>query len=295
MTESDFGKRLAEDRRAVDHRLAAILPDENEAPASLHGAMRYATLDGGKRLRAVLCLAGQRLCGGGHPEGALDAACAIECLHAYTLVHDDLPAIDNDDLRRGKPSCHKRFGEAVAILAGDALQALAFDIISRASAPSDNVSEAVRILARAAGSRYLVGGQVADVEGEGAEPTEERVLFIHTRKTAELIAASLSIGAAIAGAPERTRTEIHGIGRGAGLAFQIVDDILDLTGNAGEVGKALRKDDKKRKITHPAHFGLQGSRETAGRLIAAATRRIRDLGDDGYIEHLFAMIAERSS
>ena len=295
MTESDFGKRLAEDRRAVDRRLAAILPDENEAPASLHGAMRYATLDGGKRLRAVLCLAGQRLCGDAHPEGALDAACAIECLHAYTLVHDDLPAIDNDDLRRGKPSCHKRFGEAVAILAGDALQALAFDIISRASAPSDNVSEAVRILARAAGSRYLVGGQVADVEGEGAEPTEERVLFIHTRKTAELIAASLSIGAAIAGAPERTRTEIHGIGRGAGLAFQIVDDILDLTGNAGEVGKALRKDDKKRKITHPAHFGLQGSRETAGRLIAAATRRIRDLGDDGYIEHLFAMIAERSS
>jgi len=295
MTGSDFGKRLAEDRRAVDRRLAAILPDENEAPASLHGAMRYATLDGGKRLRAVLCLAGQRLCGDGHPEGALDAACAIECLHAYTLVHDDLPAIDNDDLRRGKPSCHKRFGEAVAILAGDALQALAFDILSRASAPPDNVSEAVRILARAAGSRYLVGGQVADVEGEGAEPSEERVLFIHTRKTAELIAASLSIGAAIAGAPERTRTEIHRIGRGAGLAFQIVDDILDLTGDAGEVGKALRKDDKKRKLTHPAHFGLQGSRETASRLIADATRRIRDRGDDGYIEHLFAMIAERSS
>jgi len=295
MTGADFGKRLAEDRRAVDDRLAAILPDESEAPASLHGAMRYATLGGGKRLRAVLCLGGQRLCGDAHPDGALDAACAIECLHAYTLVHDDLPAIDNDDLRRGKPSCHRRYGEAVAVLAGDALQALAFDILSHAAAPSGNVAEAVGILARAAGSRYLVGGQVADIEGEKAAPTEERVRFIHARKTAELIAASLSVGAAIAGAPERTRTEMHQIGRAAGLAFQIVDDILDLTGSTEEVGKALRKDEKRRKITYPAHFGVQGSRETARRLIADATQRIRELGDDGYIQHLFALIAERSS
>jgi geranylgeranyl diphosphate synthase type II len=295
MTGSDFARRLAENRLAVERRLASILPGEREAPASLHGAMRYATLDGGKRLRAVLCLAGHRLCGDAHPEGALDAACAIECLHAYTLVHDDLPAIDNDDLRRGKPSCHKRFGEAVALLAGDALQALAFDALARAPAPPENIAEAVRILALAAGSRYLVGGQVADVEGEGMEPTAERIEFIHVRKTAELIGASLSIGAAIAGASEPARVEIHGIGRVAGLAFQIVDDVLDVTGNATEVGKDLRKDVKKGKITYPAHFGVQGSRETARRLIAEATQRIRAYGDDGYIQGLFAMIAERSS
>jgi len=295
MTGVDFGKRFAEDRHAVDDRLAVILPDESEAPASLHGAIRYATLGGGKRLRGVLCLAGQRLCGDAHPCGALEAACAIECLHAYTLVHDDLPALDNDDLRRGKPSCHKRCGEAVAILVGDALQALAFDILSHAPAPSGNVLEAVRVLAVAAGSRYLVGGQVADIEGEKAEPSEERVRFIHERKTAELIAASLSVGAAIAGAPERTRTEMHQIGRAAGLAFQIVDDVLDLTGSTEAVGKALRKDEKRRKITYPAHFGVQSSRETARRLIADATRRIEMLGDDGYIRHLFSLIAERSS
>ena len=295
MTAPDFERRLAEDRLAVETRLAAILPGEGDAPASLHGAMRYATLGGGKRFRAALCLAGQRLCGGAYPLAALDAACAIEYLHAYTLVHDDLPAIDNDDLRRGRPSCHKQFGEAVALLAGDALQALAFDALANAPAPASNIAEAVRILARAAGSRHLVGGQVADIEGEGMEPTEERVRFIHSRKTAELIAASLSIGAAISGAPESTRTEMHGIGRIAGFAFQIVDDILDLTGSTGEVGKALRKDAKKGKITYPARFGLQDSRETARRLIADATQRIRDCGDDGYIQLLFAMIAERSS
>lgn len=295
MTAPDFKSRLAEDRLAVETRLAAILPDEGEAPASLHGAMRYATLGGGKRFRAVLCLAAHRLCGGAYPLGALDAACAIECLHAYTLIHDDLPAIDNDDLRRGRPACHKQFGEAVAVLAGDGLQALAFDALARAPAPAGHIVEAVRILSRAAGSRYLVGGQVADIEGEGKEPTEERVQFIHTRKTAELIAASLSIGAAISGAPDSTRAEMHEIGRGAGLAFQIVDDILDVTGSTGRVGKALRKDAKKGKITYPAHFGLQASRETARRLIAEATQRIRDRGDDGYIQLLFAMIAERSS
>jgi len=183
MTEAGFGSRMADDRRAVNDMLATLLPRADEEPVSLHGAMRYATIDGGKRLRAILCLAGHRLCGDPRREAALEAGCAIECLHAYTLIHDDLPALDNDDIRRGKPSCHKAYGEAVAILAGDALLTLAFEILARCDAPAEHVLESVRILSRVAGSRFLVGGQVADLEGEGSEPTEERVRFIHSRKT----------------------------------------------------------------------------------------------------------------
>jgi geranylgeranyl diphosphate synthase type II len=279
----------------VEDRLAALLPRESEPPQSLHGAMRYSTLGGGKRLRGILCIAAHRLCGDPHREGALDAGSAIECLHAYTLIHDDLPMIDNDDFRRGKPSCHRRYGEAVALLAGDALQALAFEILVGCGAPPRSVVEAVHILARVAGSRFLVGGQVADIEGEGQESTEERVRFIHSRKTAELIAGSLSIGAAIAGAEERIQLRMQEVGRAAGLAFQIVDDILDVEGSVVEVGKALRKDDRRRKITYPAHFGVKHSREAVSTLIADATRGIRELGDEGYLQGVFALIAERSS
>jgi geranylgeranyl diphosphate synthase type II len=295
MSEAGFGARIAEDRRAIDDRIATLLPRADEEPVSLHGAMRYATVDGGKRLRAILCLAGHRLCGDPRRGAALEAGCAIECLHAYTLIHDDLPALDNDDIRRGKPSCHKAYGEAVAILAGDALLTLAFDILARCDAPAGHVLESVRILSRAAGSRYLVGGQVADLEGEGTEPTEERVRFIHSRKTAELIGASLSIGAALAGAERKKIAELHEIGRSAGFAFQIVDDILDLEGSAAKAGKALRKDEKRKKITYPAHFGIEVSRETAGRLIADGVRAMEVLGDDGYMGHIFSLIVDRSS
>jgi geranylgeranyl diphosphate synthase type II len=295
MMEGGFGARIADDRRAVHDRLEMILPGAEEEPASLHSAMRYATIDGGKRIRAILCLAGHRLCGEPRREAALDAGCAVECLHAYTLIHDDLPALDNDDIRRGKPSCHKAYGEAVAILAGDALLTLAFEILARCDAPNGLVLESVRILSRAAGSRYLVGGQVADLEGEGLEPTEERVRFIHSRKTAELIGASLSIGAALAGAERKKIMKIHEIGRSAGFAFQIIDDILDLEGIEEKAGKALRKDEKRKKITYPAHFGMEASRETAGRLIADGVRAMEDLGDDGYMRHILSLFVERSS
>jgi geranylgeranyl diphosphate synthase type II len=295
MAEAGFGTRIADDRCAVNDMLATLLPRADEEPVSLHGAMRYATIGGGKRLRAIICLAGHRLCGDPRRGTALEAGCAIECLHAYTLIHDDLPALGNDDLRRGKPSCHKAYGEAVAILAGDALQALAFEILSRCDAPVEHVAESVRILSRAAGSRCLVGGQVADLEGEGAAPTEERVRFIHSRKTAELIGASLAIGAALAGADGKRIREMHEIGRSAGFAFQIIDDILDLEGSAEKAGKALRKDEKKKKITYPAHFGIEVSRETAGRLIADGVRALEILGDDGYLRHIFSLIVERSS
>jgi geranylgeranyl diphosphate synthase type II len=295
MAAAGFDDRIAEDRRAVNDRLAALLPAADEEPASLHGAMRYATIDGGKRLRAILCLAGHRLCGDPRRGAALDAGCAIECLHAYTLIHDDLPALDNDDLRRGRPSCHRACGEAVAILAGDALLTFAFEVLARCDAPADRVLDAVGILSRAAGSRYLVGGQVADLEGEGCEPTEARVGFIHSRKTAELIAASLSIGACLAGADRGTIGRIHEIGRSVGFAFQIADDILDVEGSAEKAGKALRKDEKRKKITYPARFGMEASRETARRLVADGARAMETLGDNGYVSHIFSLIVNRSS
>lgn len=287
--------RLEEERRAINGRLETLLPAADEPPASLHEAMRYSTLGGGKRLRGILCLSAHGLFGGASSEAALDAACAIEALHAYTLIHDDLPDIDNDDLRRGRPTCHRAFGNAIAILTGDALQALAFDVLSRCGAPTANVVGAVRILSRAAGSRFLVGGQVADIEGEGAEPSAEKVTFIHSRKTAALIGASLAIGGALAGAPARDLGEVDEIGRSAGLAFQIVDDLLDVEGSEERVGKGLRKDVKKKKMTYPAQFGVERSRETARRLIAEANAGIGRLGDEGYVQYLFGLIIERVS
>ncbi len=295
MSANDWPRILDADRRAVNERLAALLPPESEPPASLHGAMRHAALGGGKRLRAVLCVAAHRLFGNPCAEAALDAGCAIECLHAYTLVHDDLPALDDDDMRRGRPTVHKAFGEAVAILAGDALQAEAFGIVSRCGAPPDRVAEAVRTLALASGSLFLVGGQTADLEGEGEKPTEDLVRFIHTRKTAELIAASLSIGAALAGAPESARREIRDAGRLAGLAFQISDDLLDVLGAEEQAGKGLRKDAERRKITYPAVYGVERSRAEAAGLAAEARRVAASLGDAGYIGFLFASMAERTS
>jgi geranylgeranyl diphosphate synthase, type II len=287
--------RLEEDRRAIAGRLEKLLPAPDEPPASLHEAMRYSTLGGGKRLRGVLCLGAHRLFRGASAGAALDAACAIEALHAYTLIHDDLPDIDNDDVRRGRPACHRAFGNAVALLAGDALQAFAFDVLSRCEAEPSAVVEALRILARAAGSRFLVGGQVADMEWEGAEPSAEKVMFVHSRKTAALIGASLGVGAALAGAPDSGLAEIEEIGRAAGLAFQIVDDLLDVEGSEEKVGKGLRKDVKRKKMTYPAQFGVEPSRETARRLIAEANARIGKLGDEGYVEYLLGLIIERVS
>ncbi len=293
--QAGFIERLTGEKLRIDTRLMELLPPPEEPPASLNGAMRYATLGGGKRLRGILCVAVHELFGRPRCDAALDAACAIECLHSYTLIHDDLPAIDDDDTRRGKPSCHVKYGEAVAILAGDALQAMAFRIISECAAPGDLVTGAVRILSEAAGSRYLVGGQAADLEGEGMDPTEERVEFIHSRKTAELIAASMSIGAMLAGVDSKTLNGIHGAGRRVGFAFQIVDDLLDLEGDEALVGKGLRKDSKKAKITHPACHGSVRSREIAAKLIEEATLYIKGLGGDGFIRWIFSMILKRAS
>ena len=289
------GSERERDRAAINARFEELLPQENELPVSLHKAMRHSVLSGGKRIRGLLCLASHRLFGDPEPGAALEAACALELLHAYTLIHDDLPSIDNDDTRRGKPTCHVLFGKAVALLAGDALQALAFETLASCGAPDHAVIESVRLLANTAGSRFLVGGQVADMEGEGSEMTEDRVTFIHVRKTAALIASSLEIGALLANAGEDAVKEMRMVGRDVGLAFQIVDDLLDLEGSEAIVGKGLRKDVKRGKITHPAFHGTVRSRKIAAGLIRDSIDRVGEFEGEGYLQRLFALIIDRVS
>jgi len=289
------GLERSRDRDVINARLEKLLPLENEPPVSLHKAMRHSVLSGGKRLRGLLCLASHRLFGDPEPGAALQAACALELLHTYTLIHDDLPSIDDDKTRRGKPTCHVLFGEAVALLAGDALQALAFETLASCGGPDRAVNESVRLLANTAGSRFLVGGQVADLEGEGLEPTEDLVTFIHLRKTAALIASSLEMGALLADAEKASLKEMRMAGRNVGFAFQIVDDLLDLEGSEAIVGKGLRKDAKRGKITHPAIHGAERSREIAVGLIRDSIERVGRFEGGGYLQKLFALIIDRVS
>jgi geranylgeranyl pyrophosphate synthase len=289
-------RRFSADRDLIEEAMSRLLPGEGEEPVSLHRAMRHAALGGGKRIRGVFCLAAHRLFGEPHPDDALRAACAIEFLHAYTLVHDDLPALDDDATRRGKPSCHVAFGEAGAVLAGDALQAFAFETLAGcAKAPAEHVVGALRILAGTAGSRQLVGGQMADLEAEHAVPDRGTVLFIHQRKTGALIAAALGIGASLAGCAPAQLAELMESGSEIGLAFQIVDDLLDLTGSEGKVGKGLRKDAKKGKMTWPSCCGEAASRDTARELVETAIGRVKALGDAAYLEYLYGLVVDRVS
>ena len=282
-------------REAINSRLDEILPPAGEEPGSLHGAMRHSVLSGGKRLRGLLCIEAHRMFGDPDPAAALGAACALELMHAYTLIHDDLPSIDDDDTRRGKPACHVVYGEAVAILAGDALQALAFETLASCGADERLVNECVRRLAVTAGTRFLAGGQVADIEGEALEPTEDRVAFIHLRKTAALLGVSLELGAILAGADDTAVEVMSKTGRDVGLAFQITDDLLDLGGSEDIVGKGLRKDEKRGKITHPAVFGEVRSREIAAGLVRASIARIGDFGNRETLQGLFTLILDRVS
>lgn len=294
--KSDAEETIGLVRGEIESRLGQLVPTGDERPASLHSAMRYSVLGGGKRIRAVLCVLTHEVTGGERRASAIEAGCAIECLHAYTLIHDDLPSLDDDDTRRGKPSCHKVFGEATALLAGDALQALAFSIMGNIAGPgAETVLKAVNLLSFASGSTMLVGGQIADIEGEGADPDPNTVRFIHTRKTAALIAASMSIGAALADAPPRIIDTVMEAGLKAGLAFQITDDLLDLEGDERTVGKGLRKDAEKGKITWPGCFGVEASRREALGLIEESIDTIASAGDDGRVAAVLRFITDRVS
>jgi geranylgeranyl diphosphate synthase type II len=270
----------------VEEALRRFLPEESAdassaCPARLAAAMRYSVLSGGKRLRPLLCLMAAEACGG-DAEAALPAACALELVHTYSLIHDDLPAMDDDDLRRGRPTCHKAFDEATAILAGDALLTLAFEIVATQTRPAEAALSCVRVLAEAAGASGMVGGQMADLEAEGRRGgSADELEAIHRRKTGALLRAPLRMGAIVAGADANCRAALDHYGRAVGLAFQIVDDLLDVEGDEAKLGKRIHKDFELGKWTYPGFLGVEGSRHRARQLADEAVAALAPLGAGG--------------
>jgi geranylgeranyl diphosphate synthase, type II len=253
----------------TDQALDRLLPSADAIPSSIHRAMRHSTFAGGKRLRPILVMEAARMIHHGElPKGVEDLGAAIEMLHTYSLIHDDLPALDNDDLRRGKPTCHVVFGEAIAILAGDALQTLAYQTVAALRCPPPATVEIVRLIAEATGTiDGMIGGQVLDLEGEHSKPTAESVNAIHRAKTGALIRVSLVSGGVYAGGNSDDARRLTEFGRKAGLAFQIVDDILDMTQDSEQLGKTAGKDVASDKATWPSVFGIEASRAHAAKLI----------------------------
>src|SRR5438309_707193 len=259
-----------EDRLAVDAALERLLPAETAPPSSIHTAMRYSVFAGGKRIRPILCLETSRIFAS-VVLPTLHPACAIELIHTYSLIHDDLPALDNDDLRRGKPTCHKKFGEATAILAGDALLTLAFATLAEAQVEPARRVAVIREVAAAAGTvDGMVGGQVADLEAQGKDIAPEMLEYIHRSKTAALIRASVVAGALCGGAAEADVAQLGRFGGNIGWAFQVVDDILDVEESSAALGKTAGKDQAQRKATYPALYGLEKSHQMARELAARA-------------------------
>lgn len=272
-------------REPIDRALERYTRFNDGCPPQLAEAIRYALLGPGKRLRPQLVLMASEACGG-RIEPALPAACAVEMVHAYSLVHDDLPAMDNDDLRRGRPTCHKQFGEATAILVGDALLARAFEVLASEVSPATVAAQCCAVLAQAAGASALVGGQAADLEmsrrGNVADRHELHELeAIHRRKTGALFVAALELGGMIAGASEKQLTALKAFGRNIGLAFQITDDLLDVAGNQSVVGKQLAKDAQQGKLTFPVLLGIEESRQRAEQLVNDACDMMETFGAAG--------------
>src|SRR5947207_7899076 len=257
-------------KKKIDRALNRYLPKPKTKPTTLHRAMRYSLFAGGKRLRPILCLAAAEACGG-KISNALPLACALECIHTYSLVHDDLPSMDNDDYRRGRPTCHKVFGDGIAVLAGDALLTIAFEIVSMAKpARHYGMSTLLREIAVAAGSQRLIAGQVADLEAEGRDVKRDQLRFIHENKTAAILKSSVRLGAMSANTDPKKLRAVTQFGRGLGLAFQVIDDILDVTQTSEILGKSAGKDIAAKKATYPAVIGLEKSRAEAKRLTRQA-------------------------
>ncbi len=263
--EIDFQEYLTEKRQVIDDEIDRLLPSVSEHPRELHEAIRYSALARAQRVRPILALTAYEALGGTDLDAALPPMCALELLHTYSLIHDDLPCMDNDDLRRGLPTVHKKFNEGIAVLAGDALHDLAFQWTARSGK-----IELVHELAVATGSLGMIGGQVADMEAEGRAVTADEIEFIHTRKTAALIRCSLRFGGILAGAKDQCMESLTVYGAKLGLAFQIVDDILDIEGDQDKLGKEVGSDEKNCKATYPAAVGLDESHRIAGVLIDEA-------------------------
>jgi geranylgeranyl diphosphate synthase type II len=270
---------LAEQVQAVDRVLHEWVPEETVEPATIHRAMRYSLFAGGKRIRPILAMAAARAVSES-PPGVAHAAATLELIHTYSLIHDDLPALDNDDLRRGRPTCHKVFGDAMAILAGDALLTLAFEVLSRLEhITAESKIRLVEELSRAAGTvGGMIGGQVNDIEGERQPPTALLLESIHRAKTGALLRASVRMGGIYAGALQDELAALSDYGDHIGLAFQIIDDVLDVEESSEALGKTAGKDQAQQKITFPAVYGLEQSREMAEqeRLAAHAALRMFD-------------------
>ena len=298
--DSPVRSLLASGAALTDASLERLLPSPDTLPHSIHRAMRHSVFAGGKRLRPILCVEAARMVSGTGevPEGVADLGAAIEMLHTYSLIHDDLPALDNDDLRRGKPTCHVAFGEAIAILAGDALQTLAFQTIAQLPVPAETAVQILRDVSTAVSTgigRFgdlntglapgMIGGQVVDIESEGVPPTAELVETIHRAKTGALITTSIVSGGLYALGTSGKHLasgdvigRLHTFGEKAGLAFQIVDDVLDMTQSSEELGKTAGKDTATVKATWPAVFGIEQSRRDAAQLIADAFAAVEPFG-----------------
>ena len=262
---------IQEGAELTDRALEELLPSVETVPASIHGAMRHSTFAGGKRLRPVLAMQAAITISGALPSGIARLGAALEMLHTYSLIHDDLPALDNDDLRRGKPTCHVAFGEAIAILAGDALQTRAFETLAGLECPPAAAVQIIGLIANAIGTvEGMIGGQVLDLESKHLKPTPELVNAIHRAKTGALIRVSVVAGGIYAGASEEDVVRLDTFGRKAGLAFQIVDDVLDMTVDSAHLGKTAGKDMATEKATWPAVYGLEQSQRDAARLIEEA-------------------------
>jgi geranylgeranyl diphosphate synthase type II len=293
----DVKSLIQEGAALTDQALESLIPSAQTVPASIHGAMRHSVFAGGKRMRPVLAYQAAVTIAGALPAGIARLGAALEMLHTYSLIHDDLPALDNDDLRRGKPTCHVAFGEAIAILAGDALQTRAFEVLAGLDSPPAATVKIIGLVANAVGTvEGMIGGQVLDLESERLKPTPELVDAIHRAKTGALIRVSVVAGGVYAGAAAEDAARLDLFGRRAGVAFQIVDDVLDLTVDSAHLGKTAGKDKATEKATWPAIYGIDQSQRDADRLIEEAFAALEPYGNraDG-LKSIARFIVERKN
>ena len=286
---------LEQGRIVIDQALERLLPPATEYPSSIHQAMRHSVFAGGKRLRPILCREAARVVAGCIPAGVEELGSALEMLHTYSLIHDDLPALDNDDLRRGRPTCHKVFGEAIAILAGDGLQTYAYEVLAKLRCSADARVAIIAEIAHATGTiDGMIGGQVMDLEAERKHPDAETLAYIHRSKTGALLTASVVTGGIYAGGDASQIQNLRDFGINIGLAFQIVDDVLDVTQTSEQLGKTAGKDTATEKATYPSLFGIDASIAKADELVKRANTALDRFGDGASdLREVAAFLVER--
>ncbi len=293
MTKLEFDNIMNNDISLVESRLTELLPKCSNGQDEVVEAMKYSLVNGGKRLRPVLCLEFAKACGGDRFD-ALDFACAVEYIHTYSLIHDDLPCMDDDDMRRGKPSCHKQFGEATALLAGDALLTNAFQIVAGAELDASKIALACGLLAQNAGVQGMVGGQVIDLKYESETPDLRQLLAVHRLKTGALISAACLLGCIAAGADDKKISAASDFAYDLGVAFQIKDDILDVTGNSEELGKPVGSDEENNKTTYVTLRGIENAQKDVEKLTSAAISRLSEFQNTEFLEALSLYLVNRN-